>query len=572
MKQFRKLPVFLMLLMLGFAASAAKMSDEEKALRKEYSQLIKSIKKANSLKDVVPHKESDGYLWFEGIEGDYSHYYFTSDGQKLIDKSYKVFIYVPGAKAGTSKVDVTHLAMVNGQYCVVPTGEMFEYKTPGYNPVIIAEDFKTTRIFSPAGKLIYETQFDMSYYPGFIVTNGDGQLNSVNKGSASKDFGECHISTGIGTVGVVLFDGKEVLKGVDYLNIKNIDVTPYVTYRKKIDGVDRHGVKKIFDSNFDIPCIFYQVKNENGVWQTKSNRGDDWQAFNPAAVNKITYRDRGEQLYNQGKMADVIKYYEKEGINAPWAKFYTGVALKDRAYNLGDVPLYSFVDDMKKGNFTFRDREKKGPYPDKGEMGVDETKATYALSTKMLKAFIDESQDADMIKKAKKTIEDNDISLGLFSKNAAELPASMQIYYNHQSQLKGEQQRMIAEQQARQQQQAQMWANMIGAFSNMLQSALSPSGGPSKSYSAGGAGSYKSSSAGSSSSSGVDNSGRKGFLKGQIIDWKNKLKKAEKSLEDAIAGGEDTWQKKQVVESKRKTVNECLEMIRQYESELNSLK
>lgn len=57
-----------------------------------------------------------------------------------------------------------------------------------------------------------------------------------------------------------------------------------------------------------------------------------------------------------------------------------------------------------------------------------------------------------------------------------------------------------------------------------------------------------------------------------IIEWKAKLKKAEKSYQECISSGEDTPEKRRVVESKQKTVDECLEMIRTYEAELNSLK
>lgn len=67
------------------------------------------------------------------------------------------------------------------------------------------------------------------------------------------------------------------------------------------------------------------------------------------------------------------------------------------------------------------------------------------------------------------------------------------------------------------------------------------------------------------------NTDRKAFLRSQIADWKNKLKKAENSYRQAVSSGEDTWEKERVIESKRKTVDECLEMIRQYEAELNSL-
>lgn len=69
-----------------------------------------------------------------------------------------------------------------------------------------------------------------------------------------------------------------------------------------------------------------------------------------------------------------------------------------------------------------------------------------------------------------------------------------------------------------------------------------------------------------------DNAGRKGFLRGEIATWKNKLKKAQQSYNQEMGSGEDTPQKKRVLESKQKTIDTCLEMIRQYETELNSLK
>lgn len=69
-----------------------------------------------------------------------------------------------------------------------------------------------------------------------------------------------------------------------------------------------------------------------------------------------------------------------------------------------------------------------------------------------------------------------------------------------------------------------------------------------------------------------DNAGRKGFLRGEIATWRNKLKKAQESYKQAMSSGEDTPQKKRVLDSKQKTIDECLEMINQYERELNSLK
>lgn len=73
------------------------------------------------------------------------------------------------------------------------------------------------------------------------------------------------------------------------------------------------------------------------------------------------------------------------------------------------------------------------------------------------------------------------------------------------------------------------------------------------------------------SSAKPDNAGRKALLRGEIATWRNKLKKAQQSYNQAMSSGEDTPQKKRVLESKQKTIDTCLEMINQYERELNSL-
>ena len=74
------------------------------------------------------------------------------------------------------------------------------------------------------------------------------------------------------------------------------------------------------------------------------------------------------------------------------------------------------------------------------------------------------------------------------------------------------------------------------------------------------------------SSTKPDNAGRKGFLRSEIATWENKLEKAKQSYNQAMGSGEDTPQKKRVLESKQKKIDTCLEMIRQYKAELNSLK
>lgn len=114
----------------------------------------------------------------------------------------------------------------------------------------------------------------------------------------------------------------------------------------------------------------------------------------------------------------------------------------------------------------------------------------------------------------------------------------------------------------------------IKKYQNIVNSAQKKSAGGSgkQSKAIGKPGSSTVTNATSAGGSSTDNSGRKAFLRGQIADWKNKLKKAEDSYRQALSSGDDSWEKKCVIDSKRNTVDECLNMIREFESELNSLK
>lgn len=69
-----------------------------------------------------------------------------------------------------------------------------------------------------------------------------------------------------------------------------------------------------------------------------------------------------------------------------------------------------------------------------------------------------------------------------------------------------------------------------------------------------------------------DNTNRKIFLREKIAEWKLKLKRAEESYERQMSSGDDSREKRRALESAHNRVMECADMIRQFESELNSLK
>ena len=55
------------------------------------------------------------------------------------------------------------------------------------------------------------------------------------------------------------------------------------------------------------------------------------ETFDPSKHYTSDMKDEGVRLYWSGKYDEAIKYYSKEGIAKPWAKYYTGAAMLEKA-------------------------------------------------------------------------------------------------------------------------------------------------------------------------------------------------------------------------------------------------
>ena len=545
---------FFLLLMSFVLVSSDVLAIDVKTITKEYSKQMKTIKKRYKCKKIIPivDANNDFYCFMLKGNGANSKSYGVADasGKLIIPVKYKGIIYLPSVSKGISKVPCEDIVFKTGRRDV--TFDLYHEKTQGG---FWAYGYQTSDFYDSQGilKMASQDYKAITVLPGYVfatTTTFDGELVHKQKGFVGIG-GKAYLlgATIINHASFNKCDGTLIVDSILHVDFNN-DKT--ITYTKKIDGVEKSGLYDICNPNKSIPCLFASINKKNGKYLVKKNQNDDFVEYSESFRNwGVSYRDKGEKLYEQGKWDEVLDFYKNEGINSPWALYISSCAL-----------------------------ERKGSMMIANVMGLlDEAATTIPIAWLKLPEKAPENFAAGLncIKTAKKFV-DMYLNLGdeSYVEKAKDLQRSLGIsiemdekqYAKYLVMIKNTR-KLVKEQDEWKQQLA---VNLINGMCNsLIRSLQKTSFTGSSEYKKKGSMSTVSSSDKSATMT-TDNSSRKVFLRGQILDWKNKLKKAEDSLEKEISSGEDTREKKRVVESKRKTVNECLEMIRQYEAELNSLK
>lgn len=383
-------------------------------------------------------------------------------------------------------------------------------------------------------------------------------------------------------------DGRELLTNCQSVDFSEPDQMVY--YKKRND--DRRilmGAMSLADTTLQLPPMFANVQRAvnaegNGVWLVARKAFAPLEVYDPDADYTPVYRNKIEEDYNNRFYFNVTSAlsFPKEplsyedlllGLSAYTieitdlmpdvekvvAQYRTGVEPEgmndENSSNRRNIRLLELKYPISELDEYCRRVVAEAPQEDKAtaQRVASEAQATYNKANHLVKEDLENARrDYDELMAQRRI--DKAKADALAAQRAQE--AAMR-----EAQLRAERQQAIA-------------LAFLNGLSNIMQSTMSS---PSRSSGRGAAvSSGRTAAAMPSASSGnsgkVDNSSRKAFLKSQIIEWKNKAKKAEASYEQALSGGDDSWQKKNVIDSKRRSVDEALEMVRQYEAELNSLK
>lgn len=124
-------------------------------------------------------------------------------------------------------------------------------------------------------------------------------------------------------------DGRLMTKDT-YDTYTFIQNKPYIFLGKlKPSGGYAYGMATIGQGNgkiYTLPAIFQKIDLSDGTVKCRVHYSDPMEVYDANKVYTLTYKDKGEELLDNGKFKDVITYYEGEGFGDPMGNYYMGMA------------------------------------------------------------------------------------------------------------------------------------------------------------------------------------------------------------------------------------------------------
>lgn len=564
--------IFLVLIVLFISCQSVTADD----LTPAQKEACKRIKKSLGAKDVEPlNNNLYQYLTKDGAWG-----VANSNSVVVIPPAYSYIVYFPAHQGNSASVYIADKkGNKSSRSITVPT-------EPTSEAIWGFSNEKGAVAFDVTGSQIASfPNIGARYFGNYLFLEGNRYTIVYEALVKEEDYDTPHLSfiswydtKGLEHGKLVRSDGTVVIPEIDRGSFYAND--PYIIYIKESpEKVGYYGMKYVsnqpsdcapkrqdamsFDNQWvkitgnnkfvrEIPPSFYYMTCYDGVWKVADQPSNNFNApivYEPESTKAATIRDPGEAFYVRSQFDDVLAYYSDEGLDAPWASYYSADALVSKRLQ-SQSRFELIVDAMEKGSGL-----------PKNEQGVISDVNVIRQMLNMANALYDKYLDSGDAEFKTQAISGKEMTIYYLTR--------LNEYIDRYNKVRSHAAMVTSQEEQR---QAALMSYFLNSFSNALNSMASSSGSSSRSRSYAPSGSSAMPSTGGGSSSATDNSNRKIFLKEQIADWRNKLRKAEKSYEQAMGSGDDSWQKKKVLESKQRTIDECANMIRQYESELNSLK
>lgn len=289
--------------------------------------VIKKIKKDYNVKEVTPMAGTDGFCYYLiRTYKDFGDYGIAdAEGKLVLPARYKEINYAPAVSDGFSearpgKVKIYHKAQP-AHFLVSLTKPISPDFQVTYHDGVMCNFFMQQLLDVNGNVILDNIDYRLEPISGYYIIGAPSPL-VLSSSVEAKHFDN-------GKVGLMTATGEMlILPQFDKLEIAGDVVNYFVT----IDGIERMGGALLSNIDNNIPPLFHSVRYNEGKWMVKRNKNSEEEIFNPVESKaNITYRDEGERFFDQGKYNDVVKFYAENGVNAPWAKYFTGKAIYELA-------------------------------------------------------------------------------------------------------------------------------------------------------------------------------------------------------------------------------------------------
>lgn len=445
--------LLLLLVMLNVSYSFAQsVQQRQKELNKANKEFMKQLEKKYDLKGIYVRVEDDGY-WYYSV--------------------YK-------------KGDISGILNQKGEVIVPIKYRFIEYKKPldeGFTVGVIEKD----TVWHRANLGCFHAQaFRDKNKPskyGIYRLDGTAMVEDleanigVYKYEGYVEYSVFDTKSSDPVCALYTQDGEIVIPmGYTFCEMKD-KTCIIVQNRGKLTsgGSSMYGAIMLDGSLPPVPCQYSSVSydRDNNQWMVTDPMTYEQSVYNPNRATTSEMKDKGVELFWSGKYDEVIDYYSKEGIDKPWAKFYSGASLFKKAEKMNlDLSLFLYnsknrtLDDTKPySGITWRQ------YFSGINFDLDLLKNMYITGYQLMDAYLQE--DTTFTKEVKKfTYLNLNGRLQLLADDRAEFEPLWEKYLR-------ENEAIVARQQAERQRVAQqndILGQILGIFVQGLAQGLSNSG------------------------------------------------------------------------------------------------
>lgn len=402
---------------------------------------------------IVKDRLSDGKDVFIVNNGHDRNGIADMSGKFIVPTQYSSFLFCDAIDKGVDYVYDNQMERTGDSVAVYHDAE----------PAVIYAKGTPSRIYDLDGTVLRDSIMTDKrvYVPGYFFIGAERvEIDDV--------FAENYISADDdGKKGLLSQSGKEIIPYgaltvrmfAPYFNVESFvkkygEECNWCVYYTYDAGLLKEGGVMIGHDEYSVPPVFNSVrfdKFENN-WEVKKTEMSEYVVYTPEMNSESRFRDKGEEYYEKREYDKVIDFYAHEGVEKPWAKFFTALSLYNKANdNIDNMNTISYIIE-KKPDYSFLIKEYS--------FDIELATKQFNTTTSLLDSYI-QGEDSTYLESAEDYLRYTASNLDSIPKYVARYEAAMKVYQQRQAAQAAELKR---QQEQKRQQNAAFWGGILSAF------------------------------------------------------------------------------------------------------------